>query len=430
MSATFSKAARYWVTARCLTPFRTGGVEAAVDSVLRDWSGCPFIQGTSLAGAFRGWLESRDPEEAERLFGSQQVGGSLIISDGMFQPKARQYIRPRLRLDGATGAADDRGKFDMAHIAPGETLTFELVWLGEEATQSQLESVEQLLAALHAGEIRLGAQKTNGFGRVELTVKKRRYSLEQEEDRIAWLEDREDGHELQLPPLYRRNQVVFTVDGRTDAILVKSGSRELRGVRGSKRSVITPLEEEGQAIVPGSSVKGAVRARVTAIASLLGLDETVIHGLFGRGVQGKQDGTHDDNGMQGQVWFEDVHLSGKKREITRIRINRLTGGVIRQGLFVEEPLESAVTLRIALPAEETVGCALLLYALRDLGLGLYNLGSGGAVGRGYLTVDTIQAQGPDGETATLRFDRERNCTMYDPSGLFSRWLNAIGGDEM
>lgn len=427
MSATFTRAVRYRVEAVCLTPLRTGGADGAVDTVLRDWTGRPFVQGTSLAGALRGWLEDRDPDKVESLFGSQAQSGSLMVSDGLFEVAAEQQTRPRLRIDGATGTADDGGKFDVAHIAAGTKLTFTLTWLGSQETLEQTGAVEQMLAALHAGEIRLGAQKTNGFGRVSLTVQKRSYRMEDAGDRAAWLEDREDGTPLTLPALTLGGQVVFTLTGRADSILVKAGAREMRSSpKGGNRNVTVPLRENGRAILPGSSVKGAVRARVTAIAELLGMEKAVIEELFGRM---NRRGENPDNGLPGKVRFEDAVLSGKSQEISRIRINRFTGGVIRQGLFVEEPIRSEITLRITLPEGEARGCGLLLYALRDLGLGLYNLGSGGAVGRGYLAVDTIRAQAPDGAEACLRFDQDRRCTMEDPSGLFARWLDAVRRDE-
>lgn len=427
MSATFTRAVRYRVEAVCLTPLRTGGADGAVETVLRDWTGRPFVQGTSLAGALRDWLADRDPDKVEPLFGSQAQSGSLMVSDGLFEAAAEQQTRPRLRIDGATGTADDGGKFDVAHIAAGTKLTFTLTWLGSEEMLEQTGAVEQMLAALHAGEIRLGAQKTNGFGRVSLTVQKRSYRMEDEGDRAAWLEDREDGTPLTLPALTLGGQVVFTLTGRADSILVKAGAREMRSSpKGGNRNVTVPLRENGQAILPGSSVKGAVRARVTAIAELLGMEKAVTEELFGRM---NRRGENPDNGLPGKVRFEDAVLSGKSQEISRIRINRFTGGVIRQGLFVEEPIRSEITLRITLPEGEARGCGLLLYALRDLGLGLYNLGSGGAVGRGYLAVDTIRAQAPDGAEACLRFDQDRRCTMEDPSGLFARWLDAVRRDE-
>ena len=427
MSATFTRAVRYRVEAVCLTPLRTGGADGTVETVLRDWTGRPFVQGTSLAGALRGWLEDRDPCQAESLFGSQQQSGSLMVSDGLFEVAAEQQTRPRLRIDGATGTADDGGKFDVAHIAAGTKLTFTLTWLGNEEMLEQTGMVEQMLAALHAGEIRLGAQKTSCFGRVSLTVQKRNYRMEDEGDRTAWLEEREDGTPLTLPELTLGGQVVFTLTGRADSILVKAGAREMRSSpKGGKRNVTVPLRENGRAILPGSSVKGAVRARVTAIAELLGLEKAVTDELFGRM---NRRGENPDNGLPGKARFEDAVLSGKSQEISRIRINKFTGGVIRQGLFVEEPIQSELTLRITLPEGETRGCGLLIYALRDLGLGLYNLGSGGAVGRGYLAVDTIRVQAPDGAEACLRFDKDRRCTMEDPGGIFSRWLDAVRRDE-
>ena len=39
------------------------------------------------------------------------------------------------------------------------------------------------------------------------------------------------------------------------------------------------------------------------------------------------------------------------------------------GLFNEEPLCSKLTLKITAPADDSVGCGLLVYALRDLGVG-------------------------------------------------------------
>lgn len=430
MSATFTRAVRYRVEAVCHTPLRTGGADGSVDTVLWDWTGRPFVQGTSLAGALRGWLADRDPEGVESLFGSQQQSGSLMVSDGLFEAASEQQTRPRLRIDGATGTADGSGKFDVAHIAAGMKLTFTLTWLGSQETLEQTGAVEQMLAALHVGEIRLGAQKTNGFGRVSLTVQKRSYRMEDEGDRAAWLEDREDGTPLTLPELTLGGQVVFTLTGRADSILVKAGAREMRSSpKGGNRNVIVPLRENGRAILPGSTVKGAVRARVEAIAELLGLKKAVTEELFGRMNRRNADGENQDNGLPGKVWFEDAVLSGQSQEISRIRINRFTGGVIRKGLFVEEPIRSEITLRITLPEGETRGCGLLLYALRDLGLGLYNLGSGGAVGRGYLAVNTIRAQAPDGSEACLRFDRDRRCIMEDPSGLFARWLDAVRRDE-
>ena len=83
---------------------------------------------------------------------------------------------------------------------------------------------------------------------------------------------------------------------------------------------------------------------------------------------------------------------------------------------------SQLRLRVSAPADCPAGCALLLYALRDLGLQLYTLGSGDAVGRGRIDVESVDIASPDGRTAGLTFDGERNCKVSDPSGLIAGWL--------
>ena len=141
--------------------------------------------------------------------------------------------------------------------------------------------------------------------------------------------------------------------------------------------------------------------------------------MFGREARG------NDQGKPGQVRFEDVYLdSAKSQRISRIRINRFTGGVMRGGLFQEEPLCSEIKLEISAPADQPIGCALLLYTLRDLALGLYNLGSGSSVGRGYLRVNQIAVKMPSGVTASLNFEEQRGGTISDPSGVFAAWMEA------
>lgn len=92
-----------------------------------------------------------------------------------------------------------KGKFDVAHIVSGSQLDFELTWLGNGRDDEEIMTVERMLGAVNSGEIRLGAQKSNGFGRLTLCVRKRSYDLMNKADRAAWIEDRDDGDEIKLP---------------------------------------------------------------------------------------------------------------------------------------------------------------------------------------------------------------------------------------
>ena len=237
-------------------------------------------------------------------------------------------------------------------------------------------------------------------------------------DRDAWLHDKFDGQTLELPEICTENVCTFTVNGVADSILIKSSVPRVEyDENNTRKEIIQNIKENGTAVLPGSSVKGAVRARVQAIADLLDCSEAVDE-LFGRGA------AQGDNGIAGRVRFTDVVLDkAKKQTVSRIRINKFTGGVIRRGLFTEEPLKSGVTLTITAPQDDICGCALLVYALRDLGLGLYNLGSGGAVGRGYIKVSRIAIACGD-KTADMTFGVD-GCKLNDTDNLVSAWLHAL-----
>ncbi len=419
MAATFTYAACYEIDACCVTPLRTGGPDGDPEAILESWDGTALLQASSLAGALRGWLESsRYAALSEALFGSQKAAGHLMVSDGRFDRASERYIRPRLRINRQTGTADDGGKFDTAHVGSGGEFRFTLTWLGLGPNEKELTAVEQMLGALNAGEIRLGAQKSNGFGRVRLAVRRRNFDLTDARDRADWLAGRCSGTPVSLPEGAESRRVTFLVSGKADSLLVKSGA-PLPQKDGS--SYMPNLTEGGRAVLPGSSIKGAVRSRAGVIADLLGLGSDAVDEFFGRGAE------ENDNGKPGRIFFEDACLANeKKKQITRIRINRFTGGVIRGGLFTEEPLSCGVEMRVTAP-NHPEACALLLYALRDLGLGLYNLGSGGSIGRGYLTVREIKAVTPDGKQSRLLFDENRHCSAEDPDGVFRGWLRELGG---
>ena len=421
MDATFTKAAVYSILAECKTPLRTGETTGDVERVLLDVNGTPMVQGSSISGALRGWLEAQDKDYAEQLFGSQERYGRLIVSDAHFNEDSEVSIRPRLRIDGSSGAADPGGKFDIAHVCAGSKLTFSVTWLGTGADeQKDLAALDQMLAAIQCGDIRLGAQKTNGFGRLSLQVRRSRYDMTDPEDLAAWLDDREvfaeNDNPYVLPTTSSEKYVTFTLSGHMPSILVKAAGSEF----GGERSYIGNLEEASGPILPGSSIKGPIRARVEAISRYMSISEETTDAIFGR------ESAEGDNGLAGQIQFEDVYLdSGKKIKISRIHINRLTGGVMRGGLFTEEPLASDVNLIVRVPLDCAVGCGLIFYALRDLALQLYPLGSGGAIGRGYLTASKLSISVPKQPLITVRFDGDRNMDIDDSEHTIALWLNAL-----
>lgn len=440
MKAAYTYAALYRISAVCKTPIRTGGTDGDTETVLRDKHGTPFLQGTTLAGAFRSWLDEYHADACQSLLGPDlgetEVSGSgaLMISDGVFDTDTNQNIRPRLHIDGKTGTAKDKEKFDLASLLKGSTFRFTITWLGDRERLGELEIVEQMLAALNAGDICLGAQKANGFGRVSIVAAYRcKFDLMVEKDREAWLKVWEDeskaGERFTLPALKSASSKVrFVFTGETENLLVRD-SAPMPMPDGEKGTYMPNFSEGDEFILPGSSVKGAVRARMESIAKLAGLDEKYVNEYLGRGSETDETGKRKkdgDNGKAGKVRFEDVTLMRKGEEkpiITRIRINKFTAGVIGTGLFKEQPVCVKDLSIVVTAAKESVMCMLLLFALRDLGLGLYHLGGGYAVGRGRIKGKRIEITDGD-RKATLTMNSSSGTMLMDPQGLVKEWQKA------
>lgn len=415
MNPSFWYAVRYQVEARCLSPLRTGGTDGDTERILTGPDGVHFVQGSSLAGAFRDWVAGcRGPEMAGALFGSNQAEGSLVISDGRFDPRTAVQQRPRVRINRVHGTADKGGKFDLAQAAAGSRFRFEMVWRGAEPCPEQQQAVKAMLEAMNSGEIRLGAQKNNGLGRVQLTVRQKTFDMSREADRTAWLEETGEGTLLALEPA-AATRTVFVLEGTVDGLLVKAAAAQAKAEE--KGSYTPHLEENGVPVLPGSSIKGVVRSWAERIAKSSGLPELVTDGLFGSPAGAGEEG------LAGRVRVEDLRLNqAQKQQISRIRINRFTGGVIRQGLITEEPLSTPVRLELSAVQPTGLEGALLMYALRDLGLGLYSLGSGWAVGRGMIQAGSLTVRRPDGTKAVLFFEKGKASRLEDPDGLVAGWM--------
>lgn len=60
-------------------------------------------------------------------------------------------------------------------------------------------------------------------------------------------------------------------------------------------------------------------------------------------------------------------------------------------------------------------CGILLLAMRDLALGMYNLGSGYSIGRGFLCAESLTVQRADGATATIMFKNDNTSDQGKPA---------------
>ena len=387
----------YQITAVCKEPLHVGGSDGRTGGVLvHPVKNIPFIQATGLAGAMRDYMAD-EPELQKQLFGSSadgtDTGSKVRISDAFFTENVVDTeLRPRVKINRETGTCQSvktKGgqnrsgqKFETESVAAGSKFTFTL-YLYEQEHEYE-SALERILGALHAGNIQLGGQKSNGCGYIAFCeVWKTDYDMTKAEDRKSWIKESKTGEsilealEKQISTLDQR--IHFELLGEVDGeVLVKSIA--VRDYGENAPDAEQMRRADGSLLIPATSIKGVLRSQMEKIAAFKHLPETEIEAIFGKNAE------KEEKGFLGCIHFFDAILDGDERpKQTRIHIDKFTGGVMYGGLFCETPAYGKLKIRVDLEEENKKAAGLLLMALRDLGLGILPLGSGSSIGRGYVS---------------------------------------------
>jgi CRISPR/Cas system CSM-associated protein Csm3 (group 7 of RAMP superfamily) len=328
MARVISARLRLQGTLVATTPLHVGGFGEDVDTDLplaRNGRGDWYVPGTSLAGALRQWCEQRFGKEFVRsLWGFQERdegrASFVVIEDASIENAGSilDEIRDHVGIDRKWGCAAEHIKFDRAILPRGTRLRFCLTV--EVASDADLNQVLAMLAhlksALENQQIRLGAAKTRGLGRVKLENGQiRRFVFKTRDGLLALLENSQgqtiDVDELakaqQSLPLNAPSSLSVTIEWEpVGPLMVKSG---YEGVAADMVPLVSGVNGQVALVLPGSSIKGALRSHAERIIRTL-LDRDVstqkdpkrrfltdvelclINELFGkRGHRQKNDGT-------------------------------------------------------------------------------------------------------------------------------------------
>ena len=413
----------------------SGQGDATHDVLLvRDANGLPALPGSSLAGVLRhAYRERHGRDAAEHLFGHLGADAHpswlnvawALVHDSRNQPieglqvdagddplltflqDSKPLVRQRVCLEH-TGAARDKGKFDVTLIPAGVRYTsFIGYWCdGSETSRQQWQNLIDMLGgqALHIGH---GTRNGNGlFSVAELA--QARWDLRTPEGRTAYVgrpRSRRDRHTLQAVASCPEDALHVTLNLKSEsAWRIGGGERSLN--RHDKEPDLLPQHELRvrwdkdtarfdlpRHLLPGSAVKGALRHRVAYHyrcltgeyagngASPRTDDCPAVISLFGQ--------AEETDAQAGVLFFNDLFLQSDSTVLMHNRIDRFTGGVINGALFSEEVLwQTPVTLKINLPDPRSLSHVdaaarkALQRALEDLGNGWLPLGAGSSRGLG------------------------------------------------
>lgn len=252
-----------------------------------------YLPGTSLAGAIREWcLRNFGKDKTEKLFGPERVpekeeghASFVIIDDAVTETKPMFVeIRDGVRIDGRTGSAADKGKFDRAVLPRGTSFDFEMTVELLDDDNSTKSAIGSLLEAMSREEVRFGGAKTRGLGRMKL-------------DRINIHEEPLMGFD-ELLDLFRapaekkhrkpytvaelvsagvtkpkRESASLTIEITWEPVLPTMNKAGYDGFGVDSLPVVSAVDDEKVALVlAGSSVKGAFRAHASRIMNTLTAD--------------------------------------------------------------------------------------------------------------------------------------------------------------
>jgi CRISPR/Cas system CSM-associated protein Csm3 (group 7 of RAMP superfamily) len=449
-------------TPTCLS---NGDAEGVIDMMLLRDSISPhaLLTGSSIAGALRNYLheyeknygksatrqdiapklfgdlfaykDEKDESEQEKIKLREKDSQSpLIIDDALSSNIPQVELRDGVKINGATGTADDGAKYDLEFLTAGTQfiLNFELL-IEEDKDETQLkEALAIALEGLKSGEISIGMKKQRGFGRCHVDEwQVWEFDLAKHSDRLSWLtfdrswskpyikspSDRllsnKKLKQLKINNPDKRDHLFIHAKFKlASPLLIRSGQDLIKRAATDKNSKLcvpdvvhlrSQRNGKPEPVVSGTSLAGVLWHRAERIVNTLGKDLKIVYGLFG-----KVDENTKEAKASRLVIDETVIDSTDDLVQNRIAIDRFTGGAYHGALFSEQPIfgieiaeekkkskkgkekykptkkNKHIELKLELRKPEEYEIGLLLLLLKDLWTGDLPIGGTSSIGRGRL----------------------------------------------
>jgi len=360
------------------------------NDVLLNGEGVPFVPGSSLTGAMRGYIEKDKQQEC--IFGyedmKQKKGrmSSLFVSDLFFDSKVETAVRDGVKLsDNKTAVSQE--KFDMEVVDTGVTGHFYMeLWVREQDKEEDLMSqLAQVFLGWREKEIRLGSKKTRGYGEIRLLcVKQKTYDssniLEYMDAYCAPENQDATWADVDLQKLKSEESKYITL---TLPLKLEGGISIRQYIARKGEPDFEHITANGEPVIPGSSFNGALRHRLKEILQQLGAinSKEILDNIFGYVIP-----SSDSEARVSHVIVDECILEGSKRLImVRNAVSRFEGGskdgaLYREAAFVGGTTELVLKVKKTEDAEATIG--LLLLVLKDVQNGFLAVGGQTAIGRG------------------------------------------------
>lgn len=388
----------------CLSPLHIGnGKDERSDlDVLLDAQGNPFIPATSLVGVLRHATKNIEPQEDWKKFwgytsekqDEQELGqqSSVRCSDLICQSQTlKPVIRDGIEIDNTTGVVKKQRKYDYELVERDTRFKLNMEFSYRD---SDKEFVSRMAATIYTllkeKQIKLGAKTNSGFGEIHLLentakIYEFQFSPDTKSDVLYWLTR---NFSAKQPISIETLGTPFAIGSDNFSINASFWLKNSLIVRSYSADPDAPdathITSNNDWILPGTSLKGAIRARAERIVNTLNKPKELVENLFGFVVENEK----ENNKKKGRIRVKEAVLPQFVSEMqTRIKIDRFTGGTIESALFETMPLfggkpDKIINLQLHVRDCQPYEAGLLLLVLKDLWTGDLAVGGEKNVGRG------------------------------------------------
>jgi CRISPR/Cas system CSM-associated protein Csm3 (group 7 of RAMP superfamily) len=396
-------------TIKLLSPVMIGsGKDENSDmDILRGSDGVPYIPATSFVGVIRHAIKLKDSykDNLEKFWGfsndkrNNLMQSSVIVSDLLSKDNTNVTVRDGVRINNKKGVAEEGAKFDYEIIERDSA--FELymeITLNEKNDDFKKQMLATIIELLKNGKIRIGAKTNSGFGKIKLDEYNiYEFNFSVKEDVLRWFKQDFSKQSNFNVEAFKLDKKAFTIDAYftiKNSLIVRSYNYE------PDIPDVEHIKSDGRPVLPGTSIKGAIRSRAEKIINTLGKPESLIEKLFGDVDEVKKEA------CKGRILVEESLINSYPEEVqTRIKIDRFTGGVMEGALLETKPQfrgkdEKIFNIKITINDYEDHQAGLMLLVLKDLWTGDLPIGGEKAIGRGVLQGKRVSISW-DGNTITF-----------------------------
>lgn len=393
-----------------------GGGDAVDIEVMRMPDGKPYIPASSIAGCLRSFTGGKDGYFWGKTGRNDKTGENQqnpLQSHIQFEELVPEIcnaddivMRDGVKIDHKTGTAEDKKKYDYQVVEPGLTFPFKAEITLRASLEEDLDNfISGIKAALESPYFRVGANTNTGFGKMKCKGFQGFY-FNFPKDAEAWFTYLEKG-DIKIPemgiqahplPLGHSSFSVEAIFRLKSSLMI--GAYGIKGCEPDK----SQLKSKERHVLPGKSIRGAIRHRAVKIWGVMGKDQRALLQLFGH--------VSEDEKVQIRSRLRVEEFLFQKKEVkpmvqNRIRIDRFTGGVIDGALFNSEPVwttgEEQIKLTFTILKDATKDeKKLLLLLLKDLWLEDLAIGGEKNIGRGVLTGLEAKIFNGDKEVAAFK----------------------------